>query len=1077
MTLPWDWEPPPSQQQPPVLHARITNHPNSNCSNTNRTTPTTPTNNNSDSLGNFDVLLSFLQLERTSLATPGTVAPPPPPQPTTAATSAAPPSSPPAEDDPFSMIAPTWDDSPNDISSETPSTSTSASTTSQLGDLSLVMRYLQAHKAYNSFASANSLSQQDTLNHTSSSSPAFALSPLTQTIPSHDRDPPKDAEDDEDKDEDEDTLTINRRRLKKKATRKLPIDEPSSSSCGGWVSSESDHKEEVMGRSPEEPGPVVHEDTSNSQAPPNTSATIADFLAKELEQQYRQLQQQQQQQKLGQPTDNSIQQLNIHSLSIRTVANPDPITLPQPPSAATNNKITAPAAVISANVSSTGTAFIRKKRVWYTVKAKVLREMKALFMEEQKRKHSQQQLPTLGNNRPASIGIEPSITVTTTTSTPITLVTPPKAAQSEDVQELVLDQTPGSEPEFQWRPRSHYNNFWRSCTNNNSTTADTMTDTNRLSSSSSSSEEESSFRVTPRCNVTPAPLSAFAFGSTTSTRPISFLSEDSSKSAESKRLLALRVRDSFLVPRGIGLLDQALSRAESHLPDPVTLSPPQLEERPKPAPTTRQELGTMKSLISITTSPSALPQPEDKSRSAPATSTSTEQQKIDPTPPPPLSPPPKAVSVTSSNERVFIFVDNSNILHGFYQSRQYLDTQRVTDGISVDGSLSSYVSSRPKDGQDQHHNQDRTPPNKSPAHSTTTLPSEEGMALVTPTTTTVNNDAPKSFPPGTSINNNGTGTSPKAKMARGSHLLPKFNYSQFFGLLKRDRTAARQVLVGSSPLFQELDEAMEHQYETIILRRVKKFVQGELGVVPIPVKQLRFPPSHFNNNGGSTGLFDGAEPSLDKSTPPITVNVVTPPATTTATGLGSSGGGSQGEQGVDELLHLKMLETLLDHEPSTIVLATGDGGDSEFGGGGFYAVIKRALNRGWHVEVVSWEDQLSGVYLDLALEYGYSCEHKSATTGGGKQCHALSSSSASSLETLAVADGHKKMKKQKMAPGVKKQRALALAQEKEREREREREMEKEKEGKQRGCGHLRVWCLDWYGDILLQPTPTPSRSE
>ncbi|KAF9143935.1 hypothetical protein BGX30_014324 [Mortierella sp. GBA39] len=1066
MTLPW--EPPPPQQQPPALHTRMPNHPNSNSSNTNRTTPTTPTNKNSDSLGNFDVLLSFLQLERTSLATPGTAAPPPPPQPTTAAASAAPPSSsPPAEDGPSAMIAPTWGDSPNDISSETPSTSTSASTTSQLGDLSLVMRYLQAHKAYNSFASADSLSHQDTHNRTSSS-PTLTLSPLTQTISSHDRDPLEDAEDDEDKDEDDDTLTTNRRRLKKKATRKLPIDEPSSSSCGGWVSSESDHKEEVMGHSSEEPGPVVHEDTSNPYPPPNTSATIMDFLAKELKQQYQQLQQQQQQQKLGQPTDNSTQQLNIHSLSIRTVAKPDPITLPQPPSATTNNKITAPAAVVSVNASSTGTAFVKKKRLWHTVKAKVLREMKALFMEEQKRKHPQQQLPTLGNNRPASISTEPIIAVTATTSTPITLVTPPKAPQSKDMQELVLDQTPGYEPEFQWRPRSHYNNFWSSCTNNNSTTADTMTDTNRLSSSSSSSEEESSFRVTPRCNVTPDSFSAFAFGSTTSTRPTSYLSEDTSKSAERKRILALRVRDPFLVPRGIGLLGQALSRAESHLPDPVTLSPLQLEERPKPAPT---ELDIMKLLASIATPPPAPPQPEDKSRSAPATSTSTEQQKIDATPPPP--PPPKTVSVTPSNERVFIFVDNSNILHGFYQSRQHLDVQRVTDGISVDGTSSSYVRSRPEDGQDQYHSQDRTSPNKSPAHSTTTLPSEEKMALATPTTTTMNDDAPKSFPPGTSISNNGTGAGPKAKMARGSHLLPKFNYSQFFDLLKRERTAARHVLVGASPLFQELDEAMEHQYETIILRRVKKFVQGELGAVPVPVKQLRFPPSHFNSNGRSTGLFDGPEPSVDKSTLPTAVNSVTPATTTTATGSGSSGGGSQGEQGVDELLHLKMLETLLDHEPSTIVLATGDGGDSEFGGGGFSAVIKRALDRGWHVEVVSWEDQLSGVYLDLALEYGYNCEHKSATTGGGKQCHALSSSSASSLETLAVADGHKKMKKQKKAPGVKKQRILALAQEK----EREREMEKEREGKQRGCGHLRVWCLDWYGDILLQPTPTPSRSE
>ncbi|KAK5809750.1 hypothetical protein F5H01DRAFT_347454 [Linnemannia elongata] len=1077
MTLPW--EPPPPQQQPPDFNTRTTYHHNSNSSNTNNTTLTAANYNSSSSLGDFDILLSFLQLERTSLATPSTTAPPPLPQPTTVAASAATPSTPPAEGDPSSMITPTWDDSSNDISSATPSTSTSTSMTSQLGDLSLVMRYLQAHKAYNSFASADSLSHQDTLNYTSPSSPTRTLSPSTQTIPSHDREPLGVAEDDEDNDEDEVALATNRRRLKKKAARKLPIDEPSSSSCGGWVSSESDHKEEVLGSSPEEPGRVVHEDASNSQSPPNTIATITDFLAKELQQQYQRLQQQQQQQKQGQPMDNSTQQLNILSLSTRTVTKLDPITLHQPPPVATNNKIVAPAAVVNPNASSSCSAFIKKKRPWHI--AKVLREMKALFQEEQKRNYPQQQLSTLDNNRPASINVEPSIT--TTMPTPITLVTPPKAAQKENGRELVLDQTPGYEPEFQWRPRSHYNNFWRSCTNNSNTTADPVTDTNRLSSFSSSSEEDSPFRVAPRCDITPALSSAFAFGSTTSMRPTSCSSEDTSKSAESKRLLAMRVRDTFLVPRGIGLLDQALSRAESHLPDPVNPSPPQLEERFKPAPTTRLELSTMRALTRIATPPSPLPRPaEDKPRSASATSTSTEQQKIDPTPSP-SPPPPKTVSTTPSNcnERVFIFVDNSNILHGFYQNRQQMEAQRVADGVSVDGTSSSYVRPRSEDDQD------RTPPNKAPVHCTETLAFEDGMTLATPSTITMNDETPKSFPPGTSISSNGSGAGPKAKMARNSHLLPKFNYSKFFDLLKRERTAVRQVLVGSSPLFQELDEAMEHQYETIILRRVKKFVQGELGAVPVPVKQLRFPPSYFNSNGGSTSLCDGMEPFVDKSTLLTTVNATSPPiaalpptttaTTVTATGSGSNGGGSQGEQGVDELLHLKMLETLLDHEPSTIVLATGDGGDSEFGGGGFYAVIKRALNRGWHVEIVSWEDQLSGVYLQLALEYGYNCEHKSATTGSDKQCHAPSSMSASSLETVTVADGHKNQKRQKKASGTgtKKQRALALAQEK--EKDKEREQEKEREGKQCGCGHLRVWCLDWYGDILLQPSPTPSRSE
>lgn len=79
------------------------------------------------------------------------------------------------------------------------------------------------------------------------------------------------------------------------------------------------------------------------------------------------------------------------------------------------------------------------------------------------------------------------------------------------------------------------------------------------------------------------------------------------------------------------------------------------------------------------------------------------------------------------------------------------------------------------------------------------------------------------------------------------------------------------------------------------------------------------------------------------------------------------------EQGVDEMLHLKMMETIMDAPvPGIMVLASGDGGDSEFGGGGFCAVVKRALERGWQVEIVSWEDQLSSVYVDLANLYGYN---------------------------------------------------------------------------------------------------------
>jgi len=68
------------------------------------------------------------------------------------------------------------------------------------------------------------------------------------------------------------------------------------------------------------------------------------------------------------------------------------------------------------------------------------------------------------------------------------------------------------------------------------------------------------------------------------------------------------------------------------------------------------------------------------------------------------------------------------------------------------------------------------------------------------------------------------------------------------------------------------------------------------------------------------------------------------------------------EQGVDEILHLKILESLLDtDEPATIVLATGDAAEAEYSGG-FMKMVERALQRGWTVELVSFSQVTSQAY-------------------------------------------------------------------------------------------------------------------
>lgn len=79
--------------------------------------------------------------------------------------------------------------------------------------------------------------------------------------------------------------------------------------------------------------------------------------------------------------------------------------------------------------------------------------------------------------------------------------------------------------------------------------------------------------------------------------------------------------------------------------------------------------------------------------------------------------------------------------------------------------------------------------------------------------------------------------------------------------------------------------------------------------------------------------------------------------------------GRLGEQAVDEMLHLKMANALLDHQaPQTLVIASGDGAESKFGTS-FVGQAERALKCGWDVEVWSWNDQLTRKYDRLCREY------------------------------------------------------------------------------------------------------------
>lgn len=71
------------------------------------------------------------------------------------------------------------------------------------------------------------------------------------------------------------------------------------------------------------------------------------------------------------------------------------------------------------------------------------------------------------------------------------------------------------------------------------------------------------------------------------------------------------------------------------------------------------------------------------------------------------------------------------------------------------------------------------------------------------------------------------------------------------------------------------------------------------------------------------------------------------------------------EQGVDEMLHLKILIALLDNDSSDrLVLVTGDGKKSDFDTS-FPDMARRALKLGWKVEVWSWSNCLSNNWKRL----------------------------------------------------------------------------------------------------------------
>ena len=161
------------------------------------------------------------------------------------------------------------------------------------------------------------------------------------------------------------------------------------------------------------------------------------------------------------------------------------------------------------------------------------------------------------------------------------------------------------------------------------------------------------------------------------------------------------------------------------------------------------------------------------------------------------------------------------------------------------------------------------------------------------------------------------------------------SFHNFSLVLERGRSVSKRVLVGSDR-FPAIDEAKQLGYETNILERVHKAKEWT-------PRKKKFLNGNANRIRNGTGNYPQAQSSGSE------------------TNTGSTHG-RWVEQGVDEILHLKILESLVDAKtPSTIILATGDAAEAEYSDG-FMKMVERALQKGWTVELVSFTMTTSFAY-------------------------------------------------------------------------------------------------------------------
>ncbi|KAI0599681.1 hypothetical protein F4775DRAFT_105783 [Biscogniauxia sp. FL1348] len=193
------------------------------------------------------------------------------------------------------------------------------------------------------------------------------------------------------------------------------------------------------------------------------------------------------------------------------------------------------------------------------------------------------------------------------------------------------------------------------------------------------------------------------------------------------------------------------------------------------------------------------------------------------------------------------------------------------------------------------------------------------------------------------------------KIARGIPVnqfikAPTFNFKIFSSIMQRGRAAAKKILAGSvggtvnerAKWPRHFTEAAMSGYEMNIFSRVQKSSPGK------PKRRGRTSPRMINYTAMELGITSGDESPEE---------------------IGSLRAGTRhAEQGVDENLHLNMMNSMLDcmDEPETMVLATGDAAQAQFSGG-FMEYATRALNRGWNLELITWKKTISSAWTAPAF--------------------------------------------------------------------------------------------------------------